>query len=204
MNVRARKKALEPMSKSLIKRYFPNHDKVRHHRHLRLFGDLLHDPNLWHINRRSTAGAFAVGGFMAFVPVPFQMVLAAAAAIPLRVNLPISVALVWITNPITIPPMFFMAYLLGAWVLGEDAQSDKFDYIIERLLDMDLGGLVSWLWEGGLNGVWTPLLLGSLICSIITAVLGYCLIRGLWRLNAVRRWERRKDLRNRQRDLMSS
>ena len=78
------------MAKKLIRRYLPDAHKIRDHKHLRLFGTLLHDPNLWHLNRRSVAGAFAVGLFMAFVPMPFQMIPAAALAILLRVNLPIS------------------------------------------------------------------------------------------------------------------
>ncbi|MBA1330154.1 ATP-binding protein, partial [Candidatus Endoriftia persephone str. Guaymas] len=94
------------MPKHLIKRLTPDHEMIRNHRHLQCFGKLLHDANLWHLNRRSAAGAFAVGLFMAFIPVPFQMILAAGAAILFRVNLPLSVALVWVTNPITIPPIF--------------------------------------------------------------------------------------------------
>ena len=69
------------MAKHLIKRLIPDHEIVRGHKHLQIFGRLLHDPNLWHLNRRSAAGAFAVGLFMAFAPVPFQMLLAAGAAI---------------------------------------------------------------------------------------------------------------------------
>lgn len=42
----------------------------------------------------------------------------AGMAILCRVNLPISVALVWITNPLTMPPMFYAAYYLGAHLLG--------------------------------------------------------------------------------------
>jgi len=71
-----------------------------------------------HLNRRSVSGAFAVGLFFAFWPVPLQMLLAAIGAILVRVNLPISVTLVWITNPITIPPIFYFSYLVGTWMLG--------------------------------------------------------------------------------------
>ena len=98
------------MPKRFLKRYMPKEHDIRNHKHMRYFGKLLHDPNIWHLNRRSVAGAFSVGLFMAMVPVPFQMILAAAAAIPCRVNLPISVGLVWITNPLTMPAIFYFCY----------------------------------------------------------------------------------------------
>ena len=58
------------MPKKLIKRYMPDHRQIREHKHLQLFGSLLHDPNLWHLNRRSAAGAFAVGLFVRLYPFP--------------------------------------------------------------------------------------------------------------------------------------
>ena len=84
----------------------PDHKKIRDHKHLRIFGKLLHNPSLWHMNRHSVAKAFAVGLFFAWVPVPFQMVLGAGGAILFHANLPLSVVLVWLTNPFTMPPMF--------------------------------------------------------------------------------------------------
>ena len=110
------------MPKKFIKRHAPDKEAIRDHKYMRIFGKLLYDPNLWHLNRRSVSGAFAVGLFWAFIPIPFQMVTAAATAIPARVNLPISVALVWITNPITMPPMFYSTYRVGTWILDEPAQ----------------------------------------------------------------------------------
>ncbi|MEW8398672.1 MAG: DUF2062 domain-containing protein, partial [Candidatus Thiodiazotropha sp.] len=65
------------MPKRLIKSLLPHHEEVRNHKHLKLFGSLMHDPNLWHLNRHSVSGAFAVGIFMAFIPLPLQMVFAA-------------------------------------------------------------------------------------------------------------------------------
>jgi len=170
------------MPKKLIKRYMPDHDKIRNHRHLKLFGTLLHDPNLFHLNRRSVSGAFGVGLFMAFVPVPFQMVLAAAAAIPLRVNLPISVGLVWITNPVTMPPMFYFAYKVGTWVLHIPNREFSFE--------------MSYAWLGSeLTTIWAPFLLGCFVCGSIAALAGYSLMRGFWRWHVLAHWEKRKKAR---------
>jgi uncharacterized protein (DUF2062 family) len=167
------------MPKKLIKRLMPNHDRIRSHKHLKVFGTLLHAPNLFHLNRRSASGAFAVGLFCAFVPLPGQMIMAAAAAILLRVNLPLSVALVWLTNPITVPPMFYGAYRLGAWLMGREFHE------IESELSME------WL-AGEMGQIWEPLLLGSLILGTLSAIIGYLTIRGLWRLHIISHLKERK------------
>ncbi len=170
------------MPKKFIKRIMPDHQTIRNHKHLRLFGGLLLDPNLWHLNRRSVAGAFAVGLFMAFVPVPFQMVLAAAAAIPLRVNLPLSVGLVWITNPITMPPIFYGTYKLGAWLMGIPPRPFHFE--------------LSFTWLAHqLGAIWQPFLLGCFVAGVISAVIGYGAIRLLWRWHVVKAYHQRKHQR---------
>ena len=157
----------------------PDHDRVRNHRHLRMFGRRLHDPNLWHLNRRSVSGAFGAGLFFAFVPVPFQMILAAAAAIIFRINLPLSVVLVWITNPVTIPAIFYFAYLVGSWTLGTPPQATEFELTIK--------------WFGAsLNGIWKPLLLGSFICGTVSGIAGYVTIRLFWRWSIIKQWKERR------------
>ncbi|MCG8053093.1 MAG: DUF2062 domain-containing protein [Candidatus Thiodiazotropha endolucinida] len=167
------------MPKQLIKRLLPHRDHVCNHKHMQVFGDLLHDANLWHLNRHSVSGAFAVGLFMAFIPVPFQMVLAAAAAIFFRVNLPLSVALVWITNPITIPPMFYFAYQVGIFITGETVSLEPFQFTLE------------WLQSVG-SEILIPLILGSLVCATVSSILGYSLILWVWRWHAVEKWKSRR------------
>lgn len=165
------------MPKALFKRLIPS-EKVRNNPQLGVFGKVLFEPNLWHINRRSISGAFAVGLFMAWVPVPFQMLLAAGTAILFRVNLPLSVALVWITNPLTMPPMFYLAYLVGAWASNTEALAFEFE--------------LSYEWLGTMLGhIWLPFLLGCLIFAIGSSVLGYLAARMGWRWHVARAWKRR-------------
>jgi len=170
------------MPKKLIKRFMPDHQTVREHRYLRFFGTILHDPNLFHLNRRSASGAFGVGVFVAFVPIPFQMVLSAALAVLFRVNLPISVALVWLTNPITMPPIFYFAYKVGAWILGTPTRALEFQVTAE------------WFMQE-LGAIWQPFLLGCFVVGTLCAAVSYFAIRGLWRLRIVRHWQRKKDAR---------
>jgi hypothetical protein len=174
------------MARKLIKRYLPEMHTIRHHKHLRIFGSLLHDPNLWHLNRRSVAGAFAVGLFMAFMPVPLQMVPAAAAAIFFRVNLPISVALVWITNPLTMPPVYYLCYRIGAWLLGRP--------MLAFTADLSWTGVATELLH-----TWQPFLVGCLVIATGASALGYFGMQGLWRWHVVREWEKRKSNHSRRR-----
>jgi uncharacterized protein (DUF2062 family) len=167
------------MPKRIIKKYLPDHQKIKEHKHLKFFGKLLHDGNLWHLNRRSVSGAFAVGLFCAFVPLPSQMVLAAAVAIIVRVNLPISVGLVWISNPITMPPLFYAAYKFGAHVMGQKPIENDYELTIQ------------WF-STQLDLIWQPFLLGCLIFGLISAVIGFVGIRLLWRMHIIQHLKERR------------
>jgi len=115
---------------------------------------------------------------MAFVPVPFQMLLAASMAILVHVNIPISVALVWLTNPLTMPPMFYFAYKVGQWILG----------LPDHNFDFEL----SWSWlSHGLSHIWQPFLLGCLVVGLTSGVLGYLSVRFAWRVLVIRKWRHR-------------
>jgi hypothetical protein len=171
------------MPRKLIRRYLPHHDTIRGHSHLRWLGTLLHDPNLWHLNRRSVSGAVAVGLFCAFIPVPFQMVIAALLSMLLRVNLPVSVVLVWISNPLTMGPIFFFAYKVGTWIIGDPTP----------VVAMD-ASILEWL-TSEVKANWKPFLLGCFVCGSISALLGYAGVRLTWRLHLVRRLHIRRGTR---------
>ncbi len=179
------------MPRRLIKRYMPDPEFIRNHRHLRIFGTLLHDANLWHLNRHSVSTAFAIGLFWGFMPMPFQMIPAAMLAILFRANLPISVALVWVSNPVTMPPLFYFCYKVGTWILQIPPKPFHFE--------------LSWEWLGsGLLAIWEPFLLGCVVVGGAASLLGYLSMRGFWRWHVLRNWQRRKELRRRRRqDIIS-
>lgn len=167
------------MARKIIKRLLPDNEVIRNHKSLQIFGAVLHDPNLWHINRRSTSLAFFIGLFVAFIPVPAQMLLSGLAAVWLRANLPISVLLVWITNPLTMPPMFFTSFKVGCWILN----------VPPRGFDFELS--LQWFTEG-IADIWQPFLLGSVVCGLLAGLAGAAFIRLFWRLHVVQRWQQRK------------
>ena len=170
------------MAKKFIKRIMPDHQKIKSNKNLKIFGPLLNNPNLWHLNRSSIAKAFAVGLFFAFVPVPFQMVLAAGMAIIVHSNLPISIALVWLTNPLTMPAIFYFCYVVGTWVLGVPMHSFHFQ--------------LSWQWViESISTIGPAFLLGCGILGVIAAIIGYFGIHFFWRYSVIKQWNQRK-LRN--------
>jgi len=162
-----------------LRRLLPPRTRFSEDRALRgVFGRVLGDYNLWLLNRRSVAWAFAIGLLMAWVPVPFQMLLAAGGAILMRCNLAIAVVTVWLTNPITMGPMFYGAYRLGIWILTIPRQPFRIE--------------LSWEWlRSGLSATWEPFLLGCAVLGVTTAIAGYFLVHLIWRLHVVRSWSAR-------------
>src|SRR5581483_7379055 len=77
------------MPRRFFRKFLPSRESIGRNRLLRLFGNTLHHPGLWHLNRRSVAGAVSVGLFAGLIPGPFQMIGAALLAVVLRVNLPL-------------------------------------------------------------------------------------------------------------------
>tara|TARA_B110000444_G_scaffold207758_1_gene201875 strand:+ start:1982 stop:2341 length:360 start_codon:yes stop_codon:yes gene_type:complete len=117
------------------------------------------------------------------LPIPGQMFTAVALAIIFTANLPISFALIFVTNPLTMPAVFYGAYKLGAWIIGTDPIDVEFQ--------------ASWTWfTQSLEDIWVPLVVGSQVLGILLAGLGYLVIDGLWRNAIKRQWEARRRKRN--------
>lgn len=155
------------MPRKFLKKYMPDPHEIKNNKTLSIFGSLLHSPNLWHMNRRSVARAFLVGLFYAWWPVPFQMILAAGTAIVVRSNLPISVGLVWITNPFTMPFMFYFAYVVGTWIIGVPATHFEMELSIDWLMNE-------------MVIIWKPFLTGCFVLGVISSLVGYFGINWAW------------------------
>lgn len=176
------------MPKKLIKRYIPDPEKVKNMKGFGLLGKWLHNPNLWHLHRHSVAKAFIIGLFWMSIPIPSQMLFAALCAIPFRANLPLSVALVWISNPLTMGPIFYFNYVVGTYILGQQASED---------LHFEL----SWDWMiNTLGELWLPLYLGSAVVGVTLGLMAFFAIHGLWRYHAIKSW-RLRSLRRKRRKM---
>lgn len=177
------------MPRKFFKRYMPSVDTVRQIAIMRMFGESLFHPALWHLNRRSAAGGVATGLFCGLIPGPLQMLGAGVIAVLFRINLPVALLSTLYTNPLTIVPIYLLAYKIGAFVLGAT------------------GGVVpapppDWAWSqpvasaqamsAWMVGLGAPLALGVFLLACTLATVGYTVVRLLWSAWLRRQWHRRR------------
>lgn len=178
--------------RSFTARWQPAVDRFTQHPRVQRFAPALANPGLWHLNRRSTARAVAVGMFCGLIPGPLQMLGAAGLAILVRANFPLAVITTLYTNPFTIVPLYLLAYEIG------------------RLFIPDANGRAAFVAPSGAGPVqyfsdlltWTaglgkPLALGLVILATTLACVGWAAVRIGWRIHAVTAWRRRQRTRSR-------
>jgi len=175
------------MPRKFLRKYLPSHESVRQNRFIARFGTLLHHPNLWHLNRRSVAGGVAVGMFAGLIPGPLQMLTAAILAVPLRVNLPVALATTLYTNPLTIGPLYVIAYEIGKLFMP------SYGAPLSETPGFDRSHLGAWMrayleWTLSLG---KPLAIGLAVLAVVLAVLGYFFVQLAWRAYVILSWRRR-------------
>jgi uncharacterized protein (DUF2062 family) len=171
-----------------LRKFLPDQAAIRSNPWLAPFENTLLHPRLWHLNRHSAAGAVAAGLFCGLIPGPFQMLGAAICAVVFRVNLPLALFTTLYTNPLTIVPLYIVAFALGQWVLpGEERR-----FVTPP--EPGDAGLVAWTQEliDWMIGLGTPLALGLVLLATTLALLGYVALRLAWRIYLVRAWRERR------------
>ncbi len=174
------------MAKKLFKSIMPSPEAIQRHPSLKHFRRFLSDPNLWHLNRHSVATAISIGFFICFLPFPGHTIAVLFAALLLRANLPLTIAAVWVSNPLTMGPMYYFAYIVGTHVLNIPPEPFHIEHSFH------------WL-AHELKHYYEPLLVGSVICGTLFALLGNIAVRLYWRFNVVMAMrERAKKRKNNQ------
>lgn len=170
-----------------LRKCLPDHAAIHENRWLAPFRNTLLHPRLWHLNRRSAAGAVAVGLFTGLFPPPFQMVSAALCAVIFRINLPLAIFTTLYTNPLTFIPLYVFAFWFGSLILGGESLFTAPPEFSASHPGDSLLALSVWLGQLG----W-PLAVGVLLLATVFAMLGYVAVRVGWRVWLVRSWQRRK------------
>lgn len=173
-----------------LKKYLPDRQAIQKNRWLRPFASSLLHPRLWHLNRRSAAGAVAAGLLCGLIPGPLQVISAAGCALFFRVNLPLALLVTLYTNPLTIVPLYLLAYQIGRLLIG-----DHNGFIAPP--EFSAINFVGWTeaMQGWMLIVAKPLGIGLVVLAISLAVAGYFLTKAVWRIYLIRAWHRRRKSR---------
>ena len=119
-------------------------------------------------NRKMISRGVLIGLFIAFIPMPMQMAAVVALTPFIRFNVPIAIAMCWLSNPVTMPPMYYMEYLTGSYFLGMEPEP------VEMTLD--------WF-SNNISKIFIPLYVGTAFYSIFGSIGGYFLVNWLWKLS---------------------
>ena len=170
-----------------LKNRLPDPSAVGDNPWLRPFRNSLLHPRLWHLNRHSAAGAVAAGLACGLIPGPFQMLGAALCALLFRVNLPLALFVTLYTNPLTIVPLYLLAYQIGRLLLG-----DTGGFVAPP--DFDPLRFVAWTeaMQQWMLGAALPLGVGLVALGAGLALAGYLAVRAAWRAWLIAAWRRRK------------
>lgn len=118
-----------------------------------------------------------IGTFVAYQPiVGFQMIVGALVCKIARANVIASLPLAWITNPVTIVPIYYGTYKLGVVFTGGDLTYDDMKALWGRIGEL---GLVDGVVEGTrmLLGVMWPMVVGGAIVGIVNGAIFYVIVK---------------------------
>jgi uncharacterized protein (DUF2062 family) len=152
--------------------------KEEHPWYLKPFEYFLSHPVYFSSTRRAVGGGIWIGLFIGLFPIPGQTVLAVLLALWLRVNLPLAAIFVWVSNPITFVPIFYLAYRIGALMLDIPSEA--------------LPENPSWEWVSEELALrWRPLAYGSLVMALSVSSTAYLVISAVWHVTTIRRYRKR-------------
>jgi uncharacterized protein (DUF2062 family) len=164
-------------------RWRPTPETLVRQRWLRWLGPSIAHPGLWSANRHAIALGLAIGMFFGLLIPIAQMPLSAAAAVLLRANLPTAVVSTLVTNPVTVAPLYYAAWRLGAAVLDEPATAAPDVLAAAPSAAQAAAAQASSWWSATwerLRGVGKPLLLGLALMATLTGLAAYVVVSALW------------------------
>ncbi len=167
------------MPRKFFRKFAVNREALDQRWYLRPFRDLLGDPRLRTITRKSVVPAVTIGVFVAWIPLPGHMLLASLLALLLRAHIVIAALTTWFTNPVSMAILYTIAYHVGVAILQIEPQPFAFE--------------LSWEWLTHQVGQsWKPLFLGCFVLGCASAAIAYVSLDVIWRMSVVARLKARR------------
>jgi uncharacterized protein len=172
-----------------LKRLLPSHESIANNRWLRWLGPTLLHRSLWHMSRRGVAVGAAIGVFFAFITPIAQIPLSAGISVLLRANVPVAIAATLVNTPPTFGPVYYAAWRVGSWMLGEEANEARSPQALRSTSEAaaapqaGTASAVPSSWRRYWNTVQAigkPLLLGAAVFSVVFSALAYVLVNLVW------------------------
>lgn len=89
------------------------HPRLRHRDWWQALTHALFERHLWMPCRDTVATGLMIGMFFALIPLPMQMIFAGVAAMRFKANVPVAMAVCWLSNPVTNVPLFLAQLWFG-------------------------------------------------------------------------------------------
>lgn len=174
-------------------RNMPRREDMAKSRWIRPFAGRVLRPELWRFTRRSVPRGVALGALVGII-FPFaQILFAALLALPIRANVPVAALTTFITNPLTTPFIWFLAYEIGSFILRVDAMTYG-KPIGTAVHTTDVGNMMQWL-----TGAASITAFGLVVLGVVTAALLYLVTGFAWKWWIGEKLLRRRRERNDQR-----
>jgi uncharacterized protein (DUF2062 family) len=116
-------------------------------------------------NRDLVSKAFFIGLFLAFLPIPMQMLVVILFMRFVKFNVPVAIALCWVSNPLTMPFIFYIEYIVGAFLLNIQVENIQMS--------------VEWF-NNNFQDIFIPLYFGAFVVASLVSITFYFLINTLW------------------------
>jgi uncharacterized protein (DUF2062 family) len=130
-------------------------------------------------------------GMLVGIIIPFaQILFAALLSVSVRANVPLAALTTFITNPVTTPMIWVVAYWVGEWLLRADAAT-MVAPVNTAIAETDLQNFLQWL-----TGATMVTAFGLVVIAVIAAALSYLLSAWGWRAFIGRKWSRRRARRH--------
>jgi uncharacterized protein len=132
----------------------------------------------------------AIGVFMGLLLPIAQIPFAAVLAVAFRANITMAVGCTLITNPFTFAPLYYLAYRIGAALIGNNAAPD----LLEAELEMSPEAVTSWFVYAAerMAALGKPLIVGVTVLATAGGVAAYMAVMIVWRWRVLAKLRQRR------------